>query len=112
MTETSFTHTGVDASKQYRYNVVCVYDLGRSNPSNEFVAGSGGIASVEGDNVTVRTLPGEIVISGAAGEEYSVANVAGVVSAAGNAAAEQYVSVASGFYIVSVGNRTYKLHVK
>lgn len=112
LTETSFTHTGVDASKQYSYNVVCVYDLGRSNPSNEFVAGSGGIASVEGDNVTVRTLPGEIVISGAAGEEYSVANVAGVVSEAGNAAAEQHVSVASGFYIVSVGNRTYKLHVK
>lgn len=112
LTATTFTHTGVDTSKGHIYKVVCVYDLGYSGPSNEFVAGNVGVETVGGDNLVVRTLPGEIVISGAAGVAYSVTDVAGVVIASGVASEEQHVAAAPGFYIVSVGDRTYKLHVK
>lgn len=112
LTSTTYTHTGVDASKGHVYNVVCVYDLGYSAYSNEFAVGNVGVGSVDGDKVAVRTQAGEIIITGAADELYSVSDVAGVVFASGIASAEQRVAVAPGVYVVSVGNSTYKLHVK
>lgn len=108
-TATVFSQTGIDLEKRYRFNVVCVFDKGKSAPSNEYAIGKLGLDGIGSDAVTVTAAGSEIVISGAPGQTYAVYTPAGLTVALGIAAPVERVAAAEGIYLVKVGSKTYKV---
>lgn len=108
-TATVFSRPGIDLEKRYSFNVVCVFDKGKSAPSNEYAIGKLGLDGIGSDNVAVTAEDGEIVVTGAAGQAYSVFNPAGMTVALGVAAPVERIAAADGIYLVRIGSKTYKI---
>lgn len=106
---TTFSQGGIDVEKSYRFSVVCVFDKGKSAPSNEYAAGKLGLDGIGSDAVSVRAVGSEIVISGGAGQAYAVYTPAGLTVALGIAAPVERVAAPEGIYLVKVGSKTYKV---
>ena len=110
ITETEWTDAGADKEACNIYKVTAVYDRGES-PEAEVMVAPASVADVVA-GVEVYARNGEIVISGANGEYFTVANVAGVIVASGSAEPVTAVKVAPGVYVATVAGKSYKLVVK
>lgn len=94
------------------YKVAALYKDGTlSAPSEEIRVTYSGIASVGADNVKVVTRPGQIEVTGADDDVMVViAGVDGRIIA--QSATLRRFDVAAGWYIVTVGNRVFKVTVR
>ena len=109
---TSFSQAGLDPMKDYKYNVVCVFNIGDSAFSNDCFLNGAGVDGIGADAVSVVARDGRIVISGAFGMPFAVHTPAGVAIASGIAAGVQNVPAVQGVYLVTVGSAAYKVYVK
>lgn len=110
VTETKWTDVTADTKVNNTYSVTAVYDRGESQEAEVTVTMSSVVDAIDG--VKIFTRDGEIVIVGADGQTYSVANVAGMVIASGTGEYVTSVKVDSGVYIVTLSESSYKLFVK
>lgn len=109
---TSFSQAGLDPMKDYKYNVVCVFNMGDSAFSNDCILNGAGVDGIGADAVSVVARNSQIVISGALGKRFAVYTPAGVALAPGIAAGVQTVPAMPGIYLVTVGSAAYKVYVK
>ena len=109
---TSFSQAGLDPMKDYKYNVVCVFNMGDSAFSNDCFLSGTGVDGIGADAVSVAARDGRIVIPGAFGMPFAVHTPAGVAIASGIAAGVQNVPAVQGVYLVTVGSAAYKVYVK
>lgn len=110
VTEPSFADVDVPEG-DHTYHVVTVYDKGLSAPSNAATANSSAILGVEaGAAVSISAREGLIVVKAPADLRVVVSTVDGKVAAATQGSAN--IAVASGLYLVKVGNTVAKLYVK
>lgn len=112
LSTTTFQHTGVDATKSYRYNVKCVFDRGESAYSNTAFAGVAGIDGAESDGLFIATGRNTILLMGEAGVDFTVVAPDGRTVAAGVTDGQTAVTVQPGIYVVSAGSITRKVVVK
>lgn len=107
-----------EASKNIASNSVRIH-IGINSPNgntiylDEFVLdGINSAAQICGDNVTVSAGNQEIIISGLAGENVTVASISGLALFNETAEGEISVPAAAGVYVVKVADRTVKVVVK
>lgn len=112
--ETSYNDADVENGKTYTYKVTAVYDKGESVYSNECVItyAATGISGTASGNATVKGGNGMITITGAAGQPVRVTTAAGASLFNGTAKDNVRIPAASGVYIVSVGGKAVKIHVR
>lgn len=103
--------TEFDAEPGHRYNVTVLYaDGGESAYSNDASLGTSSIdKTAENNSCTVAVVNGTIVVCGYAGESVKVYSAAGALIFSGSGDAT--IPVASGQYIVCIGNKTTKVAV-
>lgn len=95
------------------YTVGARYDRGVAPLSAPATIDYSGIDGTEMSGVSVSTLPGLIVVTGAAGRAVSVANAAGMtVASVTDAPARLETAVAPGIYLVTVDGLTHKVAVQ
>lgn len=98
----------------HTYYVTAVWKEGESNTSDTYEASiATGIASANvHDGMKIATSKGLITVSGAAGQNVVVANLAGQTLFHGIASDNTSVSVTTGAYLVKVGGKAVKVIVK
>ncbi len=107
--ETSYTDAKAPASATF--GVSAVYDLGESDLV-VVDGGTSGIADITA-GITISLVDGGVKIQGAAGKTINVSTIGGMqVAKVAKAADSEIVKLASGVYVVSVGDANYKLYVK
>ena len=107
---TSWIDNTAVAKQDYLYGVTAVYDRGES-PAQEVSIRTTGIQNTR-DNVSVTVEDKDIVISGAEGLDFYIADTAGLMITARKAEAITRVPVSSGIYVVNVAGKTFKIVVK
>lgn len=107
----SFVDTDVVPNQTYSYRITANYNAeGESAPSDEaIVMAMSGVGSLSGSAVSVYARDGYLNIAGAEGMQIAVASVDGLVVAVEDGKELNRIPVASGVYIVTVGNRTFKV---
>ena len=110
---TSFNDNAA-AEGNHTYYVTAVWKEGESNTSDTYEASiATGIASANAhDGMKIATSKGLITVSGAAGQNVVVANLAGQTLFHGIASDNTSVSVTTGAYLVKVGGKAVKVIVK
>lgn len=109
--EYEFIDDSVEKERTYTYNVIAIYDIGMSRPSNSAVIGTSGVGSVT-DRFTVRSDRGGISILHAGGIHADISDITGLVIFSDICADHTYVETSSGVYVVRVGDKVVKVHVK
>ncbi len=114
VTGTSFIDNDTDGKSTYTYTVTSVYAEGESNCSNSVKVDTSfsGIGSLSADNISIFTVAGAAVVTGAEGLTVEVFTADGKAVAAAQGAARTVVPLAGGFYIVKAGNTAAKIVVK
>lgn len=112
---TSYVDSDISTGTRYTYNVVAVYDLGLSRPSNSasITGGESSIADIATAGIKVSASDGCILIGNAAGLDVAVAAANGMMVYAGNPADDNFrLRTGNGVYIVRVANNIVKIIVK
>lgn len=114
VTENEYVDSNVEINKSYTYHVTTVWDRGESPLSNEFtVKVSSGVGSIEGYDITVRSIDGGISVEGGRGETVHVFSLSGSTVACETANGQLFIPVpAKGLYLVKVGNTVEKIIVR
>lgn len=99
---------------EHEYFVTVVYDRGESCPSNVVTTGTAGLAvgSASPDVFCLSASDGEIVVSGAEGRHVTVSTLAGRLVYSGAGTASMRLRVGSGVYIVRIGAAVMKIIVR
>lgn len=108
------THYQVtDAEHIAHYQVTALYaERGESPLSNSVVAELNSVADIFAGSVKVVSAPGAILVNGAAGQQVCVYSVDGRRVADRFASDSERFNLSAGAYVVTVGNKSYKLIVK
>lgn len=108
----SFADVVTDYGK-YSYNVVALYEEGKSRISNTAVVNvtQSGL-DVARDGVSVKARSRAIIVTGAAGLDIAVVAPDGKVLATERGRDANVIPAADGVYVVTVGNRVFKVIVK
>lgn len=112
ITTTTYTHPGVDPQGGYHYHVVCVFEQGESPASNVVGLGATMIESPSTGSVVVASEGGLITISGAEGQRYAIHTIDGRLLTSGTALEWTAFETNGGVYLVTVGQKSYKILVK
>ncbi len=108
--ETSYSDK---TSKKAEYTVTAVYTNGESGPSNHVVVDPvTGISGIGSDNADVIVAGHTIFVNNATGKTVSVISVDGRTIYRSGAGEHHSVEVATGIYIVTVGNSSTKVTVR
>lgn len=106
---TSYIDADASDGKQHTYQVTVVYNLGESALSNAFTVITSGINAIAAQN-GVFVKDGHIEVVGADGKDVTIFTLGGARIASSNGSAS--LSVASGAYLVKIGNKAVKVVVK
>lgn len=107
----TFTYTPATAGA-HEYAVSAVYDLGESPACEPVTVTCSGIEDIFAAGVAVYTQAGEIVVANAAGQNVAVYAIDGKTIYNAAVAAQANIPVATGVYIVKVGQYATKVAVK
>ena len=112
--ETAYSDSDVHDGETHEYRVSAVYDDGESILSEPVSVEikPDGIAGVNGDGVSVTARESRIVVDGAASMSVAVCDVEGRLLFRIVSTGHDVFDVCGGVYIVTVGNKSYKLLVK
>lgn len=112
---TSYTDDTVNSTSTYSYAVTAVYADGESRKSNDIVVDmtQSGIDGIGVDGaVSVKTVAGSIIVSGAEGLDMAVFTVDGKTVYSAVATERVAVDVVPGIYIVKAGRTAVKVVVR
>lgn len=110
--ETEYTNTGVSINDEYEYQVSAVYDDGESILSNTVVIKTTGIDNIDGTEVKVACGNGYIVVDGAENVPLTIFNISGQMLYRINGSGHDAFNVGEGVYLLTIGNKSYKLFVR
>ena len=112
--ETAYSDSDVHDGETHEYRVSAAYDDGESILSEPVSVEikPDGIAGVNGDGVSVTARESRIVVDGAASMSVAVCDVEGRLLFRIVSTGHDVFDVCGGVYIVTVGNKSYKLLVK
>lgn len=109
----SYKDSDIRANESYVYNVAPVYNGIEMEKSDDFLVETSAIGSVSADSsIRVNAISGGIEISGAAGRKVRIHSVDGRCLATLTASDPHRIEIASGIYIVSVGEMKVKVAVR
>lgn len=106
-----FTDINVVYGERYVYNVVALYDVGMSRPSEDVTIAVSGVETIA-DDITIRSIPGGIEVFNAAGKQLTVTDMRGVVIFSGNISGRTFVKADQGVYAVKAGTAFRKVYVR
>lgn len=110
----SYTDSNV-ADGLHHYRISALYEGKRESAPTENVEvriGSSSVADAEATNVSVKVADGTILVSCEAADAVSVSNVEGIVLYEACGSESHAVAVAPAVYVVSVGQKTFKVVVR
>ena len=109
--ENEFTDMTVEKDRTYTYEVIAVYDLGLSRPSDSVVIGTSGVGSVT-DGMIVLGGKGSVTVLNAAGRNVTVSDIGGSVIFGGECSDRTVIKTAPGIYVVRADAAVLKVHVR
>ncbi|MCM1163793.1 MAG: choice-of-anchor J domain-containing protein [Muribaculaceae bacterium] len=110
VTDTKYLDTTAVDKTRYTYNVTVVYEKSVSGASNSVKIYYSEIDEITGNNLTIATENGAIIVNGAEGLNVSVVAVDGKVLY--NGVGDARVDVLPGVYVVKAGEKVVKVLVK
>ncbi|MDE5554997.1 MAG: choice-of-anchor J domain-containing protein, partial [Muribaculaceae bacterium] len=113
VTTCEYLDADVEDGKDYKYEVVAVYNKGQSQPVDVTVRyQNSGIESSLSDAISITTTNNTIVVTGAAGLDITVHTPDGKILYTGKGEQQTVIAVQQGIYLVNAGQTVRKVLVK
>jgi hypothetical protein len=111
---TSYDDTkGESDALSHAYKVSVVYNVGESCPSNEVTCDFSGVENVsDNEAITISTRKGSVVVSGADGQNITIYLTDGRIATSVIGNDVTTIDLASGIYVVKVGNKVAKVVIR
>lgn len=112
LAENEFIDSNINPNQEYRYNVTATYTDGESIFSNTVVLVPASVDAVYGEDCSIHTIPGAIVVKVASTTPVAVFGVDGKCLYSVTTRQTQTFPAAPGVYVVKAGTTTAKVIVK
>jgi hypothetical protein len=111
---TSYDDTkGESDALSHAYKVSVVYNVGESCPSNEVTCDFSGVENVsDNEAITISTRKGSVVVSGADGQNITIYLTDGRIATSVIGDDVTSIDLATGIYVVKVGNKVAKVVIR